>query len=309
MPFRTPLRAAPAVAASLCLATAVAAQTPTITFIEGQNLIVSGTRGFVPAAGVPLRQCDIVRTGPQALVQTEFADGGQIVVGHDSRLLFGLPGSDDSVIGPELLLSGWVKVAAPKRDKALPHRIVTAHFDLTLDAGVAVVHVDADGASVFVERGEVVVSSPAGTPPSKTTVRAGQTYLHQAGQAAGTTVKGIDPGFLKGMPRSMKDSPPAMLARLKAQDVQPQPAPGYDAREAEQWFRTVAQLRPCVSDSTVRGGQEALLRQGFEVGAVDGILGPRTRAALLAFQQRRGLPPSGRFDRQTLDALEVAGRR
>lgn len=313
MPSRPPVgtrsRHALALAAVLWLPAAAAVQTPTITFVEGRSVIVSGPRGYLSAAGVSLRQCDIVSTGPEALVQTEFDDGGQIVVGRDSRMLFGLPGSAGAPASPGLLLSGWVKVAAPARDKAVAYRIVTPQFDLAIDAGAAVLHVDAGGGSVFVERGEAMISVPDGASAAKTTVRAGQTYLRKAGQPAGTVVKGIDPDFLKGMPRSMRDTLPSMLARLRAVDVQPQPAPGYDATQADQWFRTVAQLGSCVADDIVRSGQEALQRHGFDVGAIDGILGPRTRAALLAFQQRRGLPPSGGFDAQTLDALEVAGRR
>ncbi len=306
MPFRSP--ACIALAISFCLTAAAAASSPTITYVEGKSTIISGARGFLPVPGVTLRQCDIVSTAPQALVQAEFADGGQIIVGHDTRLLFELPGSDGEAASPVVLLAGWAKVVVAKRDKAPPHRIATQFLDISIDAGAAVVHVDAEGAAVFVERGDAIITV-GGAAGSRTTVNAWQTFSLKPGQRQGSVVKGIEPGFLKGMPRPLRDSMPSMLARLKARDVQPQPAPAYDAKEAEQWFKTIAQLRPCVADNTVRSGQEALARHGLEVGAIDGILGPRTQAALRAFQQQRSLTVSGQFDPGTLKALDVGGRR
>lgn len=49
--------------------------------------------------------------------------------------------------------------------------------------------------------------------------------------------------------------------------------------------------------------QSALLKQGFDPGTVDGILGRKTRAALLAFQRARGLEQTGGPNKATLDAL------
>jgi hypothetical protein len=56
---------------------------------------------------------------------------------------------------------------------------------------------------------------------------------------------------------------------------------------------------------TVRDAQEALRDKGFDVGPIDGIVGPRTQAALREFQQKEGLQASGRLDQQTLAALDV----
>jgi len=65
---RSPVCGACAVLALLFLSPSVSAQglIPTITFAEGSGTIISGAHGYLPAAGVRLRQCDIVRTGPRA---------------------------------------------------------------------------------------------------------------------------------------------------------------------------------------------------------------------------------------------------
>ena len=54
--------------------------------------------------------------------------------------------------------------------------------------------------------------------------------------------------------------------------------------------------------------QVALRAHGFDPGAVDGVPGPLTRAALAAFQRRHGLRADGRIDRKTRRAFAVRGR-
>lgn len=53
----------------------------------------------------------------------------------------------------------------------------------------------------------------------------------------------------------------------------------------------------------VRSIQEALKAAGFDPGPADGIAGPRTRAAIVAFQQANGLKPDGIAGPVTLGAL------
>jgi peptidoglycan hydrolase-like protein with peptidoglycan-binding domain len=57
--------------------------------------------------------------------------------------------------------------------------------------------------------------------------------------------------------------------------------------------------------STVRNVQQALQSKGYDVGSVDGVMGPKTQSALREFQQQQGLTRSGRIDQQTLSALDV----
>jgi hypothetical protein len=55
----------------------------------------------------------------------------------------------------------------------------------------------------------------------------------------------------------------------------------------------------------VRRVQERLAAAGFDPGPADGAMGPRTRAALRAFQEARGLDPTGEPDGSTLGELGV----
>ncbi|MDB5615363.1 MAG: lytic murein transglycosylase, partial [Devosia sp.] len=50
--------------------------------------------------------------------------------------------------------------------------------------------------------------------------------------------------------------------------------------------------------------QTLLGRAGYEVGSPDGVLGPKTRAAVVAYQQRAGLPADGHISGRLLDRLK-----
>jgi peptidoglycan hydrolase-like protein with peptidoglycan-binding domain len=56
----------------------------------------------------------------------------------------------------------------------------------------------------------------------------------------------------------------------------------------------------------VKSVQKALQDKGMDPGPIDGIMGPKTMAALKAFQKDQKLTESGRLDDQTREKLGVA---
>lgn len=60
------------------------------------------------------------------------------------------------------------------------------------------------------------------------------------------------------------------------------------------------------SPELVKQAQEKLSAAGHDAGEADGMIGPKTQAALKEFQQSKGLEPSGQLDRQTLAELGVS---
>jgi peptidoglycan hydrolase-like protein with peptidoglycan-binding domain len=59
-------------------------------------------------------------------------------------------------------------------------------------------------------------------------------------------------------------------------------------------------------DDDVTKAQQALADKGFNPGPVDGKMGPKTKAAITAFQTKENLKVTGRLDKETKDKLMTA---
>jgi N-acetylmuramoyl-L-alanine amidase len=68
------------------------------------------------------------------------------------------------------------------------------------------------------------------------------------------------------------------------------------------WKLSFGHLDP---SDTATGAQARLNNLGFYCGPVDGVIGPKTKRALRAFQRVNGLPVTGRLDATTSALLEV----
>ena len=76
-----------------------------------------------------------------------------------------------------------------------------------------------------------------------------------------------------------------------------------DSREIEQ-VELRAVLRDCRGEvHVVTLAQRALSGLGYNPGVADGVLGPRTQAAIRSFQRARGIQESGELDLQTRNSL------
>jgi peptidoglycan hydrolase-like protein with peptidoglycan-binding domain len=60
-----------------------------------------------------------------------------------------------------------------------------------------------------------------------------------------------------------------------------------------------------LSSEQIRQVQIMLIQKGFNIGEPDGVLGQRTRQALIAFQRQQGLQATGQIDNRTVSALGV----
>ena len=84
-------------------------------------------------------------------------------------------------------------------------------------------------------------------------------------------------------------------------------APVAQAPESEGIATVLALSADLPPQPTVSEVQRALNSAGFDAGAVDGILGPQTQAALRRFQEAQGLDATGDLNDRTLAALGLEG--
>ena len=85
-----------------------------------------------------------------------------------------------------------------------------------------------------------------------------------------------------------------------------QPTPTPSMKRAEKHPKThSAHSGRTKGQQGVKSAQEALKAKGYDAGASDGVLGPRTRAAIRNFQKAEGLRTTGRLDADTRSKLGV----
>jgi lipoprotein-anchoring transpeptidase ErfK/SrfK len=94
--------------------------------------------------------------------------------------------------------------------------------------------------------------------------------------------------------------PPANVQRPAAVVSPPPPPPPTNAAPGASSAAVPRAVR------NVFEAQLALERQGLSSGSIDGRLGPQTRAAIRAFQQRQKLPLTGELDAETKQRLTLA---
>lgn len=92
--------------------------------------------------------------------------------------------------------------------------------------------------------------------------------------------------------------PPADLYRGPSAQINPR----YRDVYAGSPFETAP---PPLQEQTLRAAQRSLRAQGFYNGAIDGLPGPGTQDAIIAYQRDTGLPRSGRLDLETLSMLRL----
>ncbi|MBV1795576.1 peptidoglycan-binding domain-containing protein [Siccirubricoccus sp. G192] len=67
--------------------------------------------------------------------------------------------------------------------------------------------------------------------------------------------------------------------------------------------------RDHAGSSSVQQAQRELNQRGFNAGSADGVWGPQTSQAAMAFQRANNLDPTGRLDSRTMQALNMDASR
>lgn len=239
-----------------------------VTLLEGEASLVRGTARYALAEGVRIQPGDIVELPAKALVEIEFADGVQLGLGPEVRVLFqASPAQGGKTPLVDLyFLRGWMKVTGAKG--AAPARLGSPLASLTVSDATAVARFDAGELAVFAESGEVAVSEWAGKGPAPAQrLKAGEFYARK-GEQKGTVAPRVAPAFVSAMPVSFRDNLPSRAEKFRARDVAPKRLGEVSYAEVEPWLKApldvrrplVRQLTPRIADAEFRGALVANLR-------------------------------------------------
>jgi hypothetical protein len=96
----------------------------------------------------------------------------------------------------------------------------------------------------------------------------------------------------------------AAFERMTAEREAEQQSQRRQAQLLEQWMST--RVEPArLSREDIRRGQRLLAELGFDPGPIDGFMGPRTRAAIEAFQDAQSIEVTGEMTRSLIDLLAI----
>ncbi|MBX3509185.1 MAG: SEL1-like repeat protein [Parvibaculum sp.] len=86
----------------------------------------------------------------------------------------------------------------------------------------------------------------------------------------------------------------------------PEPVANGDLSSLKTWdVSSLTSSDAAVSRTDIARAQELLNRLGYDAGSPDGLMGPRTRDAILEYQMTEGLSMTGTVTRETLSSLEA----
>ncbi len=203
------------------------------------------------------------------------------------------PGAIDGVAGAS------TKNAILRAQKALgltPDGIVGSRTIAALEDGKAV-----DAIAIKVDVVDTASTSDEATTKTSSTVMNLQKLLADRGFYNGA----VD-GIMGSQTRS------AIVAAQKAYNLTtdgvagPQTLAALESDGAKAATTTISSTTTSTKSEQVSSLQELLSKRGFYNGAVDGIMGPQTRTAIVAAQKNYGLVTDGIAGNQTLTALESA---
>lgn len=108
---------------------------------------------------------------------------------------------------------------------------------------------------------------------------------------------------VEGLVRALAIAYPSIIDVVGHYEISPRrkvdPGPHFDLDR----LRAILADREAPDSGTVEWAQDALAGLGYFPGGIDGAAGPRTRAAILAFQDQNRLPLTGKLDAATVELL------
>lgn len=266
-----------------------------LTYREGALRVIRGSSVLQGVEGMRLRQGDILESSQPGFAQLEFTGGAITALGPSSRLfLFSQPAGGEAKL---ILLSGWLK---GETSSTRSYRYMSPLLAASSKGGVVVLHVEAEGAEVFVESGSATVGevNSNGNLGRTTMAKGGQFFSRRSGKSITTNSK-PDSAFLGSIPVPFRDTLPSRLSRFSGTPPEPKRDHEVSFSEVESWLKIapswregfVERLRPRLKDSAFRRGLEDHLNAFPEWGPV---LHPEKQKTEPTPAEKAGSPP-GRY--------------
>ncbi len=241
-----------------------AAQAWTLTLLDGEALVVDGTRRLAAVPGLPLSPGALLETGAQTgLMRLEGRGQTTLDLGPDTRVLL-LPGTLPGAGGraPVLyLLQGWVKATAGPGANGQLAGLVSTAVEVLPFQGSAVLQVQGGTHHVFAESGALQLNERRRGGQAQA-LRAGQFYSADAGRS-GVAEPRPPADWLAAVPRAFRDPLPLRAEALRGQPFQARVLPDPTHAQLAPWLEAELYLRRGFTRRFAALAQDAAFRQGL----------------------------------------------
>lgn len=221
---------------------AATAQEWLISVLEGDAIVVDGTRRVVAAAGLRLEPGAIIETSTKTtILRVEGADQSTYDLGPDTRAMLapaGFPARGERA--PQVyLMQGWLKGTARGPREAAG--ILTPALEIMPFKGAVVLQQQKREHAAFVEAGRIDLMERR-VGPGLTAVNAGEFYSGE-GARRGSVVPRPAPAWAQSVPRPFRDPVPLRAQAFKDRRVEPGILPGPTYAQLADWLTAEYTLR------------------------------------------------------------------
>ncbi len=218
---------------------ASAAEVAQITILDGDALLVDGSRQWQAAEGLKLGAGTLVHTGASSrLLRLEWPDGTAADLGPDTQAMVAPPalGGRTAKPGAVYLLRGWLKLSSlGSGPAAASPGATTPALELLPHKGAVVLMVAGGETWAFAEAGTAPLQEREARPAASPTLKAGEVYL-RPGNAKGAVAPRPTPTQMQRVPRGFRETLPLRSAAVKDRNVAPRAAPAPSYGELRDWL-------------------------------------------------------------------------
>ena len=234
-----------------------------VTIVDGDAVLLDGSRSLVAAEGLKVADETLVRTGPKTtLLRVEWPDGSVADFGPDTQAMlnpsgFGQRGGRTPAV---YLLRGWLKLSAMGTGPAAG--LLAPRIDVQPFKGALVVMAVGDETWVFAEGGGAQLVERDLKPASNLALKNGEVYL-RTGTAKGAVSPRPSPAQMQRVPRGFRDSLPLRSAALKDKAVPAKAAAPASYADLRDWLLAETPLRKSFTRRFAERAKDPAFRAGL----------------------------------------------
>ncbi|MCA0242959.1 MAG: hypothetical protein LCI02_19105 [Proteobacteria bacterium] len=215
-----------------------AAEGPRITIVDGDALLVDGSRAWQAAEGLGLGPATLVHTAVGSrLLRVEWPDGTAADFGPDTQAMVAPPALGGRAKPAAVyLLRGWLKLSSLGSGPAsMSPGATTPALELLAHQGAVVLMVAGGETWAFAESGRAPLQEREAASPARPVLKPGEVYRRD-GQAAGAVAPRPTPAQMQRVPRGFRESLPLRRAAVAGRAVTPRAAPAPRYAELRDWL-------------------------------------------------------------------------